>query len=103
SRRRHTRSTRDWSSDVCSSDLLRRSPYRKDPATRNARFSEDSQGEVCRFEDTGWLYHPVMSFLQRPGLCLSACVLAATGAMAQKIGRASCRERGEAQEVDWVS
>src|SRR5438105_7959873 len=23
SRRRHTRSTRDWSSDVCSSDLLR--------------------------------------------------------------------------------
>src|SRR5207247_7790201 len=24
SRRRHTRSTRDWSSDVCSSDLLRR-------------------------------------------------------------------------------
>src|SRR5207247_4593906 len=24
SRRRHTRSTRDWSSDVCSSDLVRR-------------------------------------------------------------------------------
>src|SRR5438105_14482363 len=26
SRRRHTRSTRDWSSDVCSSDLLRQDP-----------------------------------------------------------------------------
>src|SRR5690349_22546090 len=28
SRRRHTRSLRDWSSDVCSSDLATRSPYR---------------------------------------------------------------------------
>src|SRR5207247_7148641 len=27
SRRRHTRSTRDWSSDVCSSDLPRPSPW----------------------------------------------------------------------------
>src|SRR5204862_4579005 len=29
SRRRHTRSLRDWSSDVCSSDLPRRAPARK--------------------------------------------------------------------------
>src|SRR5438105_10893667 len=28
SRRRHTRSTRDWSSDVCSSDLLSLRPQR---------------------------------------------------------------------------
>src|SRR5690349_23475515 len=28
SRRRHTRSLRDWSSDVCSSDLRQRSPDR---------------------------------------------------------------------------
>src|SRR5206468_7424012 len=28
SRRRHTRSDRDWSSDVCSSDLLRRRRYK---------------------------------------------------------------------------
>src|SRR6266849_9018855 len=27
SRRRHTRSTRDWSSDVCSSDLAREAVY----------------------------------------------------------------------------
>src|SRR5699024_11911745 len=38
SRRRHTRSKRDWSSDVCSSDLL---------ATRTAR----------RLEAEGWLAH----------------------------------------------
>src|SRR3989440_4214089 len=31
SRRRHTRSDRDWSSDVCSSDLLRRDPARSAP------------------------------------------------------------------------
>src|SRR5438874_9398458 len=30
SRRRHTRSLRDWSSDVCSSDLIQRSGTRKD-------------------------------------------------------------------------
>src|SRR2546421_1867729 len=31
SRRRHTRSDRDWSSDVCSSDLDQRSVVRTDP------------------------------------------------------------------------
>src|SRR5207247_8492156 len=30
SRRRHTRSTRDWSSDVCSSDLMMRDPLRSE-------------------------------------------------------------------------
>src|SRR5207249_9078111 len=29
SRRRHTRSKRDWSSDVCSSDLIRMRPKRR--------------------------------------------------------------------------
>src|SRR6266513_6303484 len=35
SRRRHTRSKRDWSSDVCSSDLRRPEPY-IEVATRDA-------------------------------------------------------------------
>src|SRR5438874_8207366 len=34
SRRRHTRSLRDWSSDVCSSDLERRSLARRPPPGR---------------------------------------------------------------------
>src|SRR6266849_9233310 len=41
SRRRHTRSTRDWSSDVCSSDLSyaaeRGLPVYDDPANRDPR------------------------------------------------------------------
>src|SRR5437867_13140299 len=36
SRRRHTRSYGDWSSDVCSSDL---GPYRRRPDARDARDS----------------------------------------------------------------
>src|SRR5438874_2604461 len=41
SRRRHTSSLRDWSSDVCSSDLSRRSP-------RSAPRSEWSAASCCR-------------------------------------------------------
>src|SRR5207247_5617942 len=37
SRRRHTRSTRDWSSDVCSSDL-----YADDAIVRRGVLSEDA-------------------------------------------------------------
>src|SRR5690606_41189180 len=37
SRRRHTRFSRDWSSDVCSSDLAR--PWRGRPAHRDERAS----------------------------------------------------------------
>src|SRR2546421_260350 len=38
SRRRHTRSDRDWSSDVCSSDLSRR---------RHTRSDRDWSSDVC--------------------------------------------------------
>src|SRR2546421_5646175 len=39
SRRRHTRSDRDWSSDVCSSDLLPSSAFlRMGPFVRSRRF-----------------------------------------------------------------
>src|SRR6266496_4613327 len=37
SRRRHTRSLRDWSSDVCSSDLRGRPDHRRDPVRRAGR------------------------------------------------------------------
>src|SRR2546422_6903607 len=41
SRRRHTRCSRDWSSDVCSSDLVRPPPVRRSPA-------EDGGAVTCR-------------------------------------------------------
>src|SRR5207247_6411700 len=69
SRRRHTRSTRDWSSDVCSSDLRRRRPAfdrteRRGVAQAGSAGSQQrAQGELIRVLRMG------------------------------KIGRASCRER----------
>src|SRR3712207_8357523 len=44
SRRRHTRYWRDWSSDVCSSDLRRRPP--QDPAARSRRLARGGVGLV---------------------------------------------------------
>src|SRR5204862_4949578 len=78
SRRRHTRSLRDWSSDVCSSDLLRagRGALRLGQATPDV---EDDDGEH-RAQREGDAPAP---FVQRR--------------LGHEIGRASCRERG------WVS
>src|SRR6266542_6846375 len=56
SRRRHTRCYRDWSSDVCSSDLDRRSPSRRSCASAprwrrgrsRSRSEERRVGKECR-------------------------------------------------------
>src|SRR5206468_5883196 len=48
SRRRHTRSDRDWSSDVCSSDL-------REPSSKNrARRSSGSRGSGVRSAGAAW-------------------------------------------------
>src|SRR5699024_11506900 len=75
SRRRHTRSKRDWSSDVCSSDL----PFRKQGS---------SPLQFSAFPETLPESLPPCLFF----LLLSAHIL-----HLYKIGRASCRERA------WVS
>src|SRR6266496_5468415 len=49
SRRRHTRSLRDWSSDVCSSDLLDDTDVE-----RNTEASVASIFEGLRWLDLGW-------------------------------------------------
>src|SRR5205809_6829523 len=71
SRRRHTRCSRDWSSDVCSSDLLRR---------RSGPGSDRCAARAGR---------RAASRPARDRLRLSAL------AWGRKIGRASCRERVE--------
>src|SRR5205809_4894744 len=71
SRRRHTRCSRDWSSDVCSSDLwLEGAGFRK--VGQNVKFD-------CHV-------------LANQGLRLAGCV------HDTQIGRASCRERVEISE-----
>src|SRR5699024_11337075 len=81
SRRRHTRSKRDWSSDVCSSDLRLEDLYRGWDGLHAGIeiFSRDvlpklAAGETATYQT--WDWHA-----------------AAGGEPGPEIGRASCRER----------
>src|SRR5690625_6460899 len=67
SRRRHTRWPRDWSSDVCSSDLGKKRPLTIQERFANYDFDQSNEElkEAMKEADTG----------------------------ENKIGRASCRER----------
>src|SRR5437868_11456157 len=84
SRRRHTRSKRDWSSDVCSSDLcLIYGNYLKN--TQGIRFSGDR--------------HQIFSnYLEGNSIAITVCngdgeVATGSQLTCHEIGRASCRER----------
>src|SRR5438445_5372833 len=88
SRRRHTRYWRDWSSDVCSSDLEGSASYwsaaRSRCRSRGRRptlpgHPRRGRARVRRSRDRG-------NATRRQG--------------AEQIGRASCRERGESRVVD---
>src|SRR5207249_8437557 len=66
SRRRHTRSKRDWSSDVCSSDLSRTHAHHYDVKYRDANYFRYRRG----------LYAPYVSTLVRAcGLPAGSSVL----------------------------
>src|SRR5947209_15036579 len=86
SRRRHTRYWRDWSSDVCSSDL----PV---GIGNGVVYSANSQAGVLFARDaaTG----SVLNTLPLPGPTFGGISLAgrAVYVAVGKIGRASCRER----------
>src|SRR2546429_5278708 len=84
SRRRHTRCSRDWSSDVCSSDLLCLTCAANHGPRRRAR--HPSRGRVPR---TG------ARRLRERGLpAVPHALLAGRERWDAEIGRASCRERG---------
>src|SRR5699024_11538923 len=91
SRRRHTRSKRDWSSDVCSSDLEKAYMISKSGEVLSVRVSTSllyNDGNyvktcICVFRDV-----TKIEKLQKQ--VYLADKLAALG---RKIGRASCRER----------
>src|SRR2546426_12659290 len=78
SRRRHTRLQGDWSSDVCSSDLVG-----VDEVVRCAVVDEERQHRLGALRAAGGVV-----FLQRDVL-----------AEVHEIGRASCRGRGEISVV----
>src|SRR2546429_2256493 len=80
SRRRHTRCSRDWSSDVCSSDLFGCAPAL--PTLIQSR-----TGMI------GFLASALSGLSARPGRRPSSHPPSAPMFSALKIGRASCRER----------
>src|SRR5699024_12009030 len=81
SRRRHTRSKRDWSSDVCSSDLHFVGHHHHGHAVPD-QILHDFQYLVDHFR------------IQRRGRLIKQ-----HGVRVHEIGRASCRDRGEGDGV----
>src|SRR5699024_11281892 len=80
SRRRHTRSKRDWSSDVCSSDL-----------SHSMRVSTSASSVT----PAASAFEAICSGREAPTSAVETLSLASTQATASwaKIGRASCRDR----------
>src|SRR5204862_3096553 len=95
SRRRHTRSLRDWSSDVCSSDLEAAGAVGV-LALPDAHASLPEQRRLLIPGDAG-----DRDASRQARNIVGAAELAARGH--HEIGRASCRERGERPEGDGVS
>src|SRR5690606_40878369 len=90
SRRRHTRFSRDWSSDVCSSDLVVFAFIISTIAGRGTRFEEKNWFRILIFFFT-LAASLLLATLVHPNLNLSA--------LGEEIGRASCRERVGSSEV----
>src|SRR5207247_3790843 len=93
-RRRHTRSTRDWSSDVCSSDL-NRTHRRRNRKAQYQTFEKETQVHSARN-----VVQVVVEFLELH-VVYRVEYAPAGGARGEvraaprhaQIGRASCRER----------
>src|SRR5206468_10124335 len=98
SRRRHTRSDRDWSSDVCSSDLTPDGgplETKALPAERDVVAPDGSDVRILLAGSGGGLAH----FELGPGETSVAVVHRTVEEIWYfQIGRASCRGRGEVSE-----
>src|SRR5690606_40247455 len=86
SRRRHTRFSRDWSSDVCSSDLSDRYQWINESPVAAASLGQVHRARLLNGDK-------VVVKVQRPGIDV---ICYTDLAALRKIGRASCREREEA-------
>src|SRR5699024_11609788 len=93
SRRRHTRSKRDWSSDVCSSDL----PYATSSTVNPTPETGPPLFTTSKSDDTPSTTADLHPCPAENGTGPAVHVTCGRVARA-KIGRASCRER---QEESW--
>src|SRR5207253_8102589 len=93
SRRRHTRWPRDWSSDVCSSDLI---SYVNNTVDPNNDFPATLGTSGSTVIDLGGGVRNVNVVANFNSFDLQIPAVIQNGGL--KIGRASCRERGEVPE-----
>src|SRR5690606_40990732 len=91
SRRRHTRFSRDWSSDVCSSDLA---TYRRARSTLLAELGVEPGPELAAAREVSAEPDPY-ELAAASGVDVASVkrVLACLQRRVHEIGRASCRER----------
>src|SRR5439155_11287900 len=94
SRRRHTRWPRDWSSDVCSSDLGGEPLAHKDLAGMVRYAAERGIHPMICTNGSLWTEQNMRS-LANDGLSSVIMSIDAHDVTRHEIGRASCRERGE--------
>src|SRR5207245_6743774 len=100
-RRRHTRCYRDWSSDVCSSDLVANAPSWEDNAAL-AFFETSGRNLLAAEVAAGVGHHVALSVVGTDRLLASGYFRAkmAQENLIKEIGRASCRERVSEREVE---
>src|SRR5207249_9630730 len=97
SRRRHTRSKRDWSSDVCSSDLFHEQVRAAGQHRQLGAVLEEWEPYAGLL-----LQHKPAELAVLPGGTHLLVKPWERLASSEKIGRASCRERGELYGVGGV-
>src|SRR5207249_8899154 len=100
--RRHTRSKRDWSSDVCSSDLMPEGTQWNRPEGGMCMWLElppgfDASELLIHVKERGVLFAPGRYFYVQSPL---PNTLRLGFASLDEIGRASCRERVWVAAVD---
>src|SRR5207302_7626354 len=96
-RRRHTRFSRDWSSDVCSSDLnALEEKLNIDNQNIRQFFENFMTARTLIAQARSQLYPTVGASLSYSASRSSSNLTNAPSANTGQIGRASCRERGQA-------
>src|SRR6266498_471367 len=89
SRRRHTRCGRDWSSDVCSSDLRRQARRRCDLHAREPDGRDDEGGEAMTMRTFAMMTSMMLAALGAAGSALAAPEKPARPEKAPRPGRSS--------------
>src|SRR5690606_40890756 len=91
SRRRHTRFSRDWSSDVCSSDLAHKIRTEK-IAIKDVKLRTFIADDSSRDDLVAHVYDVTYGVIKPQD---NLVIIDDSIVRGNKIGRASCRERGE--------